>query len=200
MASSAVVKPCGELVEYVRAGFDVLRPAHHPSGRKRVEVISRPIAHADDNTLVRFVDGTNVLFASEWVTVDRLPIESISPDEILLVKAVEAMDFEYFVPSHGKLAKKTDVTANIRYREELRDGVARAIAARRADALTGASHRVDGRLQRLGVLRAPASAERIGRWRHNVRGIVGRRRRPRRTSGDQGRRGRGSQSRRSLFT
>ena len=98
-------------------------------GGKRVEVISRPIAHADDNTLVRFVDGTNVLFASDWITVDRLPFGPISPDEIPLVKAVEAMDFEYFVPSHGKVGKKADVTANIHYREELRDAVARAIAA-----------------------------------------------------------------------
>jgi hypothetical protein len=30
-------------------------------GGKRVEVISRPIPHADDNTIVRFVDGTNVV-------------------------------------------------------------------------------------------------------------------------------------------
>ncbi len=96
---------------------------------KSVEVISRPTAHADDNTLVRFVDGSNVLFASDWITVHRLPFGPISPDEIPLVKAVEAMDFEYFVCSHGALGKKSDVTANIRYREELRDAVARAIAA-----------------------------------------------------------------------
>jgi glyoxylase-like metal-dependent hydrolase (beta-lactamase superfamily II) len=96
---------------------------------KRVEIISRPTAHADDNTLVRFVDGTNVLFASDWITVHRLPFGPISPDEIPMARAVEAMDFEYFVCSHGKLGKKADVTANIRYREELRDAVSRAIAA-----------------------------------------------------------------------
>jgi glyoxylase-like metal-dependent hydrolase (beta-lactamase superfamily II) len=98
-------------------------------GGKRVEVISRPIAHADDNTLVRFVDGGNVLFASDWITVHRIPFGAISPDEIPLVQAVEAMDFEYFVCSHGALGKKADVSANLRYREELRDAVARAIAA-----------------------------------------------------------------------
>jgi glyoxylase-like metal-dependent hydrolase (beta-lactamase superfamily II) len=98
-------------------------------GGKRVEVISRPIAHADDNTLVRFVDGTNVLFASDWITVHRIPFGAISPDEIPLVQAVEAMDFEYFVCSHGGLGKKADVMANRRYREELRDAVARSIAA-----------------------------------------------------------------------
>ena len=98
-------------------------------GGKRVEIISRPTAHADDNTLVRFVDGANVLFASDWITVHRLPFGPISPDEIPMVKAVEAMDFEYFVCSHGALGKKADVSANLRYREELRDAVARAIAA-----------------------------------------------------------------------
>jgi glyoxylase-like metal-dependent hydrolase (beta-lactamase superfamily II) len=98
-------------------------------GGKRVEIISRPTAHADDNTLVRFVDGTNVLFASDWITVHRLPFGPISPEEIPQVKAVEAMDFEYFVCSHGKLGTKADVTANIGYREELRDAVAKALAA-----------------------------------------------------------------------
>jgi glyoxylase-like metal-dependent hydrolase (beta-lactamase superfamily II) len=96
-------------------------------GGKRVEVIARPIAHADDNTIVRFVDGSNVMFASDWITVHRLPFGAIG-DEIAIVKAVEAMDFEHFVCSHGALGKKADVTANIRYREELRDAVAKAIA------------------------------------------------------------------------
>jgi glyoxylase-like metal-dependent hydrolase (beta-lactamase superfamily II) len=45
-------------------------------GGKRVEIISRPIGHADDNTLVRFVDGTNVLFASDWITVHRIPVRA----------------------------------------------------------------------------------------------------------------------------
>jgi glyoxylase-like metal-dependent hydrolase (beta-lactamase superfamily II) len=98
-------------------------------GGKRVEVIYKPTGHADDNTIVRFVDGSNVLFASDWITVHRLPFGPISPDEIAPVKAIEAMDFEYFVCSHGKLGKKADVTASIRYREQLRDAVAKAVAA-----------------------------------------------------------------------
>jgi glyoxylase-like metal-dependent hydrolase (beta-lactamase superfamily II) len=98
-------------------------------GGKSVEVIHAPTGHADDNTIVRFVDGTNVLFASDWITVHRLPFGPISPAEIAPIKAVEAMDFEYFVCSHGKLGKKEDVAANIRYREELQDAVAKAIAA-----------------------------------------------------------------------
>ena len=98
-------------------------------GGKRVEVISKPTVHADDNTIVRFVDGANVVFASDWITVHRLPFGPIRPDETPAVKSVEAMDFEYFVCSHGKLGKKSDVTANREYREELQEAVAKAIAA-----------------------------------------------------------------------
>ncbi len=98
-------------------------------GAKRVEIISKPTAHADDNTIVRFVDGTNVLFASDWITVHRLPFGPIGDAETAVVKTVEAMDFEHFVCSHGMLGKKADVTASIRYREALRDAVAAAIAA-----------------------------------------------------------------------
>jgi len=61
--------------------------------------------------------------------VHRLPFGPIQLDELDMVKAVEAMDFEHFVCSHGKLGTKADVTLNIRYREELRDAVAKAISA-----------------------------------------------------------------------
>ena len=97
-------------------------------GGKRVEVISKPTAHADDNTIVRFVDGTNVVFASDWITVHRLPFGPIGDAETAVVKTVEALDFEHFVCSHGMLGTKTDVTANIRYRDELKAAVAAAIA------------------------------------------------------------------------
>jgi glyoxylase-like metal-dependent hydrolase (beta-lactamase superfamily II) len=100
-------------------------------GGKRVEVLPRPTAHADDNTIVRFVDGTGVLFASDWITVKRVPFggDVAARDELALVKAVEGLDFDYFVCSHGMLGRKADVAANIRYREELREAVSRAIAA-----------------------------------------------------------------------
>jgi glyoxylase-like metal-dependent hydrolase (beta-lactamase superfamily II) len=98
-------------------------------GGKRVEIISKPTAHADDNTIVRFVDGTNVLFASDWITVHRLPFGPIGDAETAVVKSVEAMDFEHFICSHGMLGKKADVSANIRYREELKAAVAAAAAA-----------------------------------------------------------------------
>jgi glyoxylase-like metal-dependent hydrolase (beta-lactamase superfamily II) len=98
-------------------------------GGKRAEIIYKPTVHADDNTIVRFIDGTNVLFASDWITIHRLPFGPITPDEIAQAKTIEGMDFEYFICSHGKLGKKSDVTDNIRYREELGDAVAKAIAA-----------------------------------------------------------------------
>jgi glyoxylase-like metal-dependent hydrolase (beta-lactamase superfamily II) len=100
-------------------------------GGKRVEIISKPTTHADDNTIVRFIDGTNVLFASDWITVRRLPFggDVALKEEIARTRMVEAMDFEHFICSHGLLGKKADVISNIRYREELRDAVAKAIAA-----------------------------------------------------------------------
>jgi glyoxylase-like metal-dependent hydrolase (beta-lactamase superfamily II) len=98
-------------------------------GGKRVEVMSRPTAHADDNTIVRFVDGDNVLFASDWITVHRLPFGPIGDAETEVVKAVAAMDFEHFICSHGRLGRKADVMANIKYREELKDAVAKSISA-----------------------------------------------------------------------
>jgi glyoxylase-like metal-dependent hydrolase (beta-lactamase superfamily II) len=100
-------------------------------GGKRVEVIPRPIAHADDNTIVRFVDGTNVLFASDWITSGRVPFggDVATKEELALVKTVEGLDFDHIVCSHGRLGKKADVLANIKYREELRDAVAKALAA-----------------------------------------------------------------------
>jgi glyoxylase-like metal-dependent hydrolase (beta-lactamase superfamily II) len=100
-------------------------------GGKRVEVLPRPTAHADDNTIVRFVDGTGVLFASDWITVNRVPFggDVASKEELALVKAIEKLDFDHFVCSHGRLGKKADVVANVRYREELRDAVAKAVAA-----------------------------------------------------------------------
>jgi glyoxylase-like metal-dependent hydrolase (beta-lactamase superfamily II) len=100
-------------------------------GGKRVEVIPMLTAHADDNTIVRFVDGTNVLFASDWITVRRLPFggDVATRDEIAKARRVEAMEFEHFICSHGIIGSKADVTSNIRYREDLRDAVGKAIAA-----------------------------------------------------------------------
>jgi hypothetical protein len=70
------------------------------------------------------------VFASDWITVNRVPFGPVvsMPDEIAKVREVQAMDFEHFICSHGKLGTKADVTANLLYREAVRGQVASAIA------------------------------------------------------------------------
>lgn len=100
-------------------------------GGKRVEVIPIPTDHAPDNTVVRFVDGTNVVFASDWITNGRVPFgpNITMPSELAKIRQVEALDFEHFVCSHGRLGTKADVSANLRYREAVAEEVRKAIAA-----------------------------------------------------------------------
>src|SRR5688572_14341585 len=100
-------------------------------GGKRVEVIPIPTDHAPDNTVVRFVDGSNVVFASDWITNGRVPFGAnvTMPSELEKIRKVEALDFEHFVCSHGRLGTKADVSANLRYREAVAAAVREAIAA-----------------------------------------------------------------------
>ncbi len=100
-------------------------------GGKRVEVIPIPTDHAPDNTVVRFVDGGNVVFASDWITSGRVPFgpNVTMPSELAKIRQVEALDFEHFVCSHGRLGTKADVAANLRYREAVAAAVRDAIAA-----------------------------------------------------------------------
>jgi len=100
-------------------------------GGKRVEVISIPTGHASDNTIVRFVDGDNVLFASDWITINRTPFgpDIATRDEISKVRTVATMDYEHFLCSHGRLGTKADVLANLQYREAVRERVSQAISA-----------------------------------------------------------------------
>ena len=100
-------------------------------GGKRVEVIPIPTDHAPDNTVVRFVDGSNVLFASDWITNSRVPFgpNITMPSELEKIRKVAALDFEHFVCSHGRLGTKADVAANLRYREAVAAAVRDAIAA-----------------------------------------------------------------------
>jgi glyoxylase-like metal-dependent hydrolase (beta-lactamase superfamily II) len=100
-------------------------------GGKLVEVMPIPTDHAPDNSVVRFVDGSNVVFASDWITNGRVPFgpNVTSPSEIEKIRKVEALDFEHFVCSHGRLGTKADVSANLRYREAVAAAVRDAIAA-----------------------------------------------------------------------
>jgi glyoxylase-like metal-dependent hydrolase (beta-lactamase superfamily II) len=100
-------------------------------GGKRVEVIPIPTDHAPDNTIVRFVDGSNVVFASDWITNARVPFgpNVTMPSELEKIRQVLALDFEHFVCSHGRLGTKADVAANLEYREAVVAAVREAIAA-----------------------------------------------------------------------
>ena len=133
-------------------------------GGKRVEVIPIPTDHAPDNTIVRFVDGSNVVFASDWITNARVPFgpNVTMPSELAKIRQVEALDFEHFICSHGLLGTKADVAANSQYRE----AVAPRCAKRSPPGKTLEQARdsvLDERLRELGVLRAAAAAERRGR-------------------------------------
>jgi glyoxylase-like metal-dependent hydrolase (beta-lactamase superfamily II) len=100
-------------------------------GGKLVEVIPMPTDHAPDNTVVRFVDGSNVVFASDWITNGRVPFgpNITLPSELQKIRQVAALDFEHFVCSHGRLGTKSDVAANLQYREAVASSVREAIAA-----------------------------------------------------------------------
>jgi glyoxylase-like metal-dependent hydrolase (beta-lactamase superfamily II) len=100
-------------------------------GGKRVEVIPIPTDHAPDNTIVRFVDGSNVVFASDWITNGRVPFgpNITMPSELEKIRGVAALDFEHFVCSHGRLGTRADVAANLEYREAVAAAVRDAIAA-----------------------------------------------------------------------
>jgi glyoxylase-like metal-dependent hydrolase (beta-lactamase superfamily II) len=106
-------------------------PVNIRLGGKVVEVIPMPTDHAPDNTVVRFVDGTNVLFASDWITNSRVPFgpNIALPTEIASIRRVAGMDFEHFVCSHGRLGTKADVAANLKYREAVVAAVKDSIAA-----------------------------------------------------------------------
>jgi glyoxylase-like metal-dependent hydrolase (beta-lactamase superfamily II) len=100
-------------------------------GGKLVEVIPIATDHAPDNVVVRFVDGSNVVFASDWITNSRVPFgpNVTMPSELAKIRQVEALDFEHFVCSHGRLGTKADVSANLRYREAVAAAVRDAIAS-----------------------------------------------------------------------
>ena len=51
------------------------------------------------------------------------------PSELEKIRRVEALEFEHFVCSHGRLGTKADVSANLRYREAVVAAVREAIAA-----------------------------------------------------------------------
>ena len=133
-------------------------------GGKRVEVIPIPTDHAPDNTVVRFVDGSNVVFASDWITNGRVPFGRERHD------ADRAREDP---PSRGARLRALRLQPRPsrhegRRRRELALPRSRCRGCprrdrRRQDARADARHRPHERLRRVGVLRAATAAERRGR-------------------------------------
>jgi glyoxylase-like metal-dependent hydrolase (beta-lactamase superfamily II) len=104
-------------------------------GGKRMEMIHPGrTAHAPDLTVLYF-PAERVVFGADFIAVNTVPGSNTMAngasvaEYVNAVKAVEALDFEHFVCSHGRLGKKADVTANLRYREAVVAAVREAIAA-----------------------------------------------------------------------
>lgn len=102
-------------------------------GGKTVEMIHPGTAHARDMTVLRF-PAERALFAVDYLPVQALPFgfAPSTPNEVIAsVRAVEGLDFDTFVPGHGNVGTKADVTAFRRYVEDLVQGVQDGIKAGR---------------------------------------------------------------------
>ncbi|MDX1432242.1 MAG: MBL fold metallo-hydrolase [Gammaproteobacteria bacterium] len=95
-------------------------------GGKSVELVYLGRNHSDNSIVMRFPEE-RALFAVDFISVKRLPYRDLSdsyfPDWIESVKRVEAMDFDIFVPGHGELGTRADVSDHRRYLEALYEGV-----------------------------------------------------------------------------
>ena len=98
-------------------------------GGKTVEMIHPGPAHARDMTVLLF-PSERALFAVDVLPVRALPFgfAPSTPDEVIAsARAVEALDFDTFVPGHGNVGTKADVVAFRQYVEDLtravRDGI-----------------------------------------------------------------------------
>lgn len=102
-------------------------------GGKTVEMIHPGTAHARDMTVLRF-PAERAVFAVDYLPVRTLPFgfaPSTPKDVIASVRAVEALDFDTFIPGHGEVGTKADVTAFRQYVEDLVKGVQDGISGGR---------------------------------------------------------------------
>jgi glyoxylase-like metal-dependent hydrolase (beta-lactamase superfamily II)/uncharacterized protein YndB with AHSA1/START domain len=98
-------------------------------GGKTVEMIHPGPAHARDMTVLLF-PAERAVFGVDFLPVRALPFgfAPSTPDEVVAsARAVEALDFDTFVPGHGNVGTKQDVVAFRQYVEDLtravRDGI-----------------------------------------------------------------------------
>lgn len=95
-------------------------------GGKVVELHYVGRNHSNNSIVMRFPEE-QALFAVDFISVERLPYQDLSdsywPDWVESVERVEAMEFETFLPGHGEVGTKQDVSDHRRYLEDLYDGV-----------------------------------------------------------------------------
>lgn len=95
-------------------------------GGERVELRYVGRGHSDNMIVMNF-PKQRVLFAVDFISVQRLPYRNLSdsyfPDWIDAVRLVEGMDFDVLAPGHGVLGNKDDVAEHRRYLEALYQAV-----------------------------------------------------------------------------
>jgi glyoxylase-like metal-dependent hydrolase (beta-lactamase superfamily II) len=88
--------------------------------------------HSNNSLVMRF-PKERLLFAVDFIPVETVAFrdfpDAYMPDWIDSLKSVEAMDFDIFVPGHGKVGEKRHVTL---FREYLQDLHAEVLAGARA--------------------------------------------------------------------
>jgi glyoxylase-like metal-dependent hydrolase (beta-lactamase superfamily II) len=141
-------------------------------GGKTVELIHVGRNHSD-NSLVIHYPARRLLFAVDFIPVNRLPFQALMGDFPLewiesLSRIERDIDFDVLVPGHGPLGSKRNVTADREYFEEL----IAAIRAARAQGLA------DNSEQMVAAVRT-ALAPKYGTWEQfsawlplNIQGII----------------------------
>lgn len=103
-------------------------------GGKTVQLIHPGNNHSTDSTVMYF-PAERAAFGVDFIGVKRLPgglLGGGTYDEwISSLKAVEALDFDSFLPGHGPWGSKADVAAFRQYGEGLRTAVLEGIKAGR---------------------------------------------------------------------
>ena len=103
-------------------------------GGKTVELIYAGANHAADMTILYF-PAERVAHTVDYLTVRRVPrfLDGAPlPAWIAAMKKVEALNFDIFVPGHGNVGNKADVTEQREYFEALVAGVGEGIKTGRS--------------------------------------------------------------------
>ncbi|MBT5265776.1 MAG: MBL fold metallo-hydrolase [Rhodospirillaceae bacterium] len=101
-------------------------------GGKRVELTYVGPSHSNNMIVMNFPEE-RVLFLVDLVSPGRVPYKNLSdsyfPGWIDALKKVEAIDFDILAPGHGPMTKKSEITSQRQYLEELYAAVLSGIQA-----------------------------------------------------------------------